>query len=182
MVEIDAVDLEQGEIALAFLRRADLPLDRVAGAQAEAAHLARADIDIVRPREVIRLGRSEKAETVLQNFEHAVAEDRRVVHGELFQDREHHVLAAQVARVFDLQLLGIGEKLGRAFLLEFLEIHGATVAGAGGSQRVRNRLGRGVSAVPSDRVTPSKACRVPLRLEKSGLERALATDCGSLKH
>src|SRR5689334_22503577 len=35
LVEIDSVDLEQREVALAFLGRADLPLDRVAGAQAE---------------------------------------------------------------------------------------------------------------------------------------------------
>ncbi len=31
-LEIDAVDLERGEIAFAVTRRADLPLDRVAGA------------------------------------------------------------------------------------------------------------------------------------------------------
>ena len=33
VLEIDRVDLEQGEIALAFLRAADLAFDRVAGAQ-----------------------------------------------------------------------------------------------------------------------------------------------------
>ena len=40
LVEIDLVDLEQREISLAILGRADLALDRIAGAQAEAAHLA----------------------------------------------------------------------------------------------------------------------------------------------
>jgi hypothetical protein len=33
------VDLEQREVALAFLRRADLALDGIAGAQSEAADL-----------------------------------------------------------------------------------------------------------------------------------------------
>src|SRR3546814_14214177 len=59
----------------------------------------------------------------LQDLEHAVAIDRDVVLGELFQDREHHVLLAQGACVLDLQLLGIGEKLGGRFALEFLKIH-----------------------------------------------------------
>ena len=77
LIEIDRVDLEQGEIALAVLGRADLALDRVAGAQAEAAHLARADIDVVRPGQVVRFRRAQEAEAVLQDLEHAVAEDRR---------------------------------------------------------------------------------------------------------
>jgi hypothetical protein len=46
-----------------------------------------------------------------------------VVFGQLLQDREHHVLLAQVARVLDLQLLGKGEKVGGGFALKFLEIH-----------------------------------------------------------
>jgi hypothetical protein len=77
LVEIDRVDLEQREIALAVLGRADLALDRVAGAQAEAADLARADIDVVGARQVVGLGRAQEAEAVLQDLEHAVAEDRR---------------------------------------------------------------------------------------------------------
>jgi hypothetical protein len=49
---IDAVDLDQGEVALAFLGRADLAFDGVAGAQVEAADLARADVDVVGAGEV----------------------------------------------------------------------------------------------------------------------------------
>jgi hypothetical protein len=40
-VEVDLVDLEQREVALAFLRRPDLARHRVAGAQAEPPDLAR---------------------------------------------------------------------------------------------------------------------------------------------
>jgi len=38
---------------------------------------------------------------------------RRVVLGELLQDREHHVLTPERARIFDLELLGEIEQLGR---------------------------------------------------------------------
>src|SRR5207302_2756273 len=58
LVEIDLVDLEQREIALAILGRPDLALDRVSGAQAEAPDLARAHIDVVRTGQVVRLGRA----------------------------------------------------------------------------------------------------------------------------
>jgi hypothetical protein len=49
VLEIDRVDLEQREIALAVLRAADLAFDRVAGAQAEAADLRGRDVDVVGP-------------------------------------------------------------------------------------------------------------------------------------
>src|SRR5262245_65661605 len=39
ILEIDRVDLEQREVALAFFRRADVAFDRVTGAQAETANL-----------------------------------------------------------------------------------------------------------------------------------------------
>ena len=54
IVEIDLVDLELGKIALAILGRTDLAFDSVTCAQAEAPHLARAHIDVVRTRQVIR--------------------------------------------------------------------------------------------------------------------------------
>ncbi len=81
--EIDRVDLEQGEIALAVLGRADLALDRVAGAQAEAADLGRGDIDVVGAGQVIRLGAAQEAEAVLEHFEHARAGDFDLLLGEL---------------------------------------------------------------------------------------------------
>jgi hypothetical protein len=51
-VEVDVVDLEQGELALAVLRRTDLAGDGVAGAKPEAADLAGGDIDVVRTGQV----------------------------------------------------------------------------------------------------------------------------------
>ncbi len=121
--EIDVVDLEQREIALAVLGRADLALDGIAGAQAEAAHLGRADVDVVGAGQIVGLGRAQEAEAVLQDLEHAVAEDGGVVFRQLLEDGEHHVLPPQARGVFDFQFFGVSEKLGRGFLLEFLEIH-----------------------------------------------------------
>ncbi len=124
-VEIDLVDLEQREIALAVLGRADLAFDGVAGAQPEAAHLARADIDIVGTGKIIGFRRAQEAEPVLQHFEHAVAGYRQVVLSELLQNREHHVLLAQRGRVLDFKLFGERQQLGRGFAFQFLEVHGA---------------------------------------------------------
>ena len=56
IVEIDLVDLKERKIAFAVLGCANLALHRVTGAKAEAPHLARADVDIVRSRQVVRLG------------------------------------------------------------------------------------------------------------------------------
>ena len=126
VLEIDQVDLEQGEIALPVLGRADLTLDGIAGPETEAADLARRDIDVVGTRQIVRLGRPQEAETVLEDFQHAVAGNDDIVFRELLQDREHHVLLAQGRCVLDLQLFRIGQKIGGRFLLEFLQIHSST--------------------------------------------------------
>ena len=104
--EIDILDFQQRKIALAILGRADLALDRVAGAQAKAAHLTGRDINIVGAGKVVGLGRAQEAEAVLQNFQNAVAKYGDIVFGQLFEDREQHVLLAQAAGVLDLQILG----------------------------------------------------------------------------
>ena len=73
------------------------------------------------PGKVVGLGRAQKPETVLQNLEHAVAEDRHVVLGELLEDGEHHLLLAQGAGILDPQFLGVGEQFSRRLGFEFLE-------------------------------------------------------------
>src|SRR3546814_8757943 len=109
----------------------------------------------------------------LQDLEHAVAIDRDVVLGELFQDREHHVLLAQGAGVLDLQLLGIGEKLGGRFALEFLKIHvccGYVADGKMEEKREERRAGkrrvdRSLPGRPlvRRRASPSWECKAPCR-------------------
>ena len=74
-VEVDLRDLEQREVTLAVLGRADLAGDGVARAQAEAPDLARGDVDVVRAGQVGGIGGAQETETVLQDLEHPVAVD-----------------------------------------------------------------------------------------------------------
>jgi hypothetical protein len=67
VVEIDRVDLQKREIAFAFFGTPDRALDRVAGLQREAANLRRRDVDVIGTRQVVRVGRPEEAEAVLQD-------------------------------------------------------------------------------------------------------------------
>src|SRR3546814_5865484 len=68
-VEIDRRKLGQREIALAVLRRANLALDGVAGAQAIFADLVGRDIDIVGTGKIIGLGAAQEAEAVGKHLE-----------------------------------------------------------------------------------------------------------------
>src|SRR5437660_11643953 len=64
LLEIDAADLDQRKIALAVARAADLAVDGVAGAQGKAPDLVRADIDVVRARQVVRFRRTQEAKSI----------------------------------------------------------------------------------------------------------------------
>jgi hypothetical protein len=122
VLEIDRVDLEQGEIALALLRPADRPFHGVARAQAETADLRGGDVDVVRPRQVVRFRGTQEAEAVLQDLDHALADDLDVAGGELLEDREHQLLLAHGAGVLDLELFREGRQLGRRLGLEVLQL------------------------------------------------------------
>ena len=123
VLEIDGVDLEQGEIALAVLRAPDLAFDGVAGAETEAPDLRRRHVDVVGTGEIVRVGRAQEAEAVLQHFDDAGAGDLDVAGGELLQNREHELLLAHGARVLDRDLLGEAQELRRRFGLQILQLH-----------------------------------------------------------
>ncbi len=124
IVVIDGDDLGQREVALAILGRADFAFDRIAGAQARAADLVGRDVDVVGAGEVVRLGAAQEAETVLQHFDRALADDFFAVFGDFLEDREHQILAAHRRRAFDLVFLGHLDQLGRRPFLEFFQMHG----------------------------------------------------------
>ena len=94
-LEVDRVDLDQREVALAFLGRADLAGDGVAGAQVEAADLRGRDVDVVGAGQVVVLGRAQEAEAVGQALEHAFGEDQAALFGLRLQDLEDQLLLAQ---------------------------------------------------------------------------------------
>ena len=104
----------------------------IADAQRKAADLARRDVDIVGAGQIIRLGRAQEAETVLQDLEHAVAVNGDLVLGQLLENGEHHLLLAQGRCVLDVELLGVGQEVGGGLLFKFLKIHGFYAFKTGG--------------------------------------------------
>ena len=110
--EVDRVDLEQREVALAVLGAADVAVDGVAGAQAEAADLRGRDVDVVRAGQVVRLRRAQEAEAVRQDLDHAFADDVDLLGGELLEDGEHQLLLAHGAGVLDFLFFGKSEEFG----------------------------------------------------------------------
>ncbi len=132
ILEIDGVDFQKREIALPFLRAADKPFDGVAGAQAKAADLRGRDIDVVRARKIIGVGRTQEAEAVLQHLDDAVADDLDVAAGELFEDRKHQFLFAHDRSVFDFVFFGETKQFCGRLELQVLQLyfpHGDDVLG-----------------------------------------------------
>ena len=129
IVVVDADQLGDREIAFAILGRADLALDRVAGAQAPFADLVGRNVDIVRPGEVVRLGAAQEAEAVGQHFQHAVAEHLLAGLGALLHDREHQLLLAQARDVLDLQGFAHLDQLRDVLGFQFGQVHGSGLAG-----------------------------------------------------
>ena len=125
--EVDGVDLDEREIAFAFLGRADLAGDGIAGAQIEAADLRRRNIHVVRAGQIIVLGRAQEAETVGQAFQHAFGEDQAALLGLRLQDLENQLLFAQSGGAGDVQILGDLVEVLDAHVLELHQIERAVL-------------------------------------------------------
>src|SRR4029077_6399707 len=93
------------------------------GAQAEAADLRGRDVNIVGPRQIVRLWRAQEAKAVRQTLDDAFPAHIGFAHRELLEDAEHQLLLAHRRSVLDLELLGKGDQLRRSFGLELLEFH-----------------------------------------------------------
>ena len=126
-LEVDGVHLDQREVALAFLGRADLAGDGVAGAEIEAADLRGRDVDVVGAGQIVILGRAQEAESVGQAFEHAFREDQAALFGLRLQDLEDQFLFAQTGGSADAQILGDLVELLDAHILELDQIEGAVL-------------------------------------------------------
>ncbi len=135
--------LTRGEVALALAGRADAAVDGVAGAQAEAAHLRRADIDVVGAGQIVGFRTAQEAETVLKHFQRAGAEDLDAFFGAGLEDGEHHVLLAHGVRVFDVELFGESDEVGGRFLLQLLQRHPGETGNRRGAARLGSLLGLG---------------------------------------
>ncbi|MCY1407255.1 hypothetical protein D9M71_225500 [compost metagenome] len=122
-VEVDRVDFQQGEIPLAFFWRANLADDGVAGAQVETTDLAWGDVDIVWAGQVGSIRRTQEAEAVLENLQHAITGDFLTAFCMLLQQGENHILLARTGHIFYAHLFGHFEQIGNRLLLEFSQVH-----------------------------------------------------------
>ena len=104
--EIEGVDLEESEVALALLGTPDVTFDGITGAQTEAADLRGRDINVVRSWQVIRIRRPEEAEAVGENLDDAFADNVGFLNRKLLEDREHQLLLAHGAGILDPVLFG----------------------------------------------------------------------------
>ena len=77
---------------------------------------------------VAAVGAAQKAETVGQNFQHAVGNDLFPGLGPLLDDRKHQLLLAHAASVVDFQRFGLLEQLGDVQGFEFVQVHGDRLA------------------------------------------------------
>ena len=130
-LEVDRFDLDQREVPLAVLGRPDLAGDRVARVEIELADLRGRDVDVVRARQVVVVGRPQEPEAVGQRLEHAFGEDQAALLGAGLQDLEDQLLLAHAGRARHVELLGdLGERAD-AHVLERGEIDALYLFGGG---------------------------------------------------
>ena len=121
-LEVDRFDLDQREVALAVLRRPHLAGDRVAGLQVELANLRRRDVDVVRARQIVVVGRAQEAEAVRQHLEHALGEHEAAQLGLRLEDLEDQILLAHAGGAGDVQILGDLGELLNAHVLQVVDV------------------------------------------------------------
>ena len=99
---VDRFDAQQAPVLLAVLGRADDAADAIAGAQAEAAHLAGADVDIVGAGH--QAAPAHEAEAVVDDVEDAGRVDLSAALDLALEDPLDEVVLAHLGRVGDVQV------------------------------------------------------------------------------
>lgn len=84
----------------ALFRWPDLAGDGIAGAQVEAADLARGDIDVIRARQVGAVCTAQEAKTIGQDFQHTVAKDIFTTLGVRLEDGKNNVFLVRPSQIF----------------------------------------------------------------------------------
>ncbi len=120
---VDRLDLEQGEVALVLLGRADLAPDGIARAQVEAADLRRRDVDVVAARQVVGVRSAEESEAVGQDLQHSRAGQAAAAIALRAQDGQDQLGTAQRLGIVDRQLAREADQVGRALLFDVGEVH-----------------------------------------------------------
>src|SRR5690554_362490 len=123
LVEVNLCDFQQGKIALAVFRRANLASNRITGTQVKPANLAGGNVNVVWPGQVGGVCGAEEAETILQNLQYAVAVYVFAAFGMFLQYGEDNILFTRTCQVIEAHLLRDVEQFGHGVLLEFSKIH-----------------------------------------------------------
>ena len=135
MLPVDHLDLEQGEVALRFLRGADLAGNGVARPQIELLDLRRRDVDVIGARQVVVGRRSEESVPLGQDLEHALGEYEPVLRRLGLEDLEYDLLLPQARQPLDVERRGDVDELLDLLRFQFRNVHhGQTSDFRGGSQ------------------------------------------------
>ena len=123
IVEIDLHYLGQGKITLAVPWRTNFAFYCITGAQTELADHIWGYVNIIWTRQIIGLGRTQKAKAVRQNLNRTQTHDLLAIFGKFFQDRKHKILFAQGGRAFDTQLFSHRYEVSRIFAFQLFQMH-----------------------------------------------------------
>ena len=114
--KVDRFDLDQREIALAVLWRANLSGNGIACSQIELANLRRRYVNIVRAGvQIVVLRSAQEAEAIGQAFEDAFREDQAILLRLGAKDLKDQLLLAHAAGAWDGQVLGDLGQIGDVF-------------------------------------------------------------------
>ena len=122
-LEVDGLDLDQGKILLALVRRANVAADRVAGLEVEFANLRRRDVNIVGAGQIVVVGRAQEAVAVGQNLQHALGKDVAFFFALRLKDLEDQILFAKAAGAWNLQGARDAAQFGDVLFFEFSDGH-----------------------------------------------------------
>ena len=101
-LEINLLDFEQGKITITFFRWTDFTRNGVASMEAETPYLTGRNVNVVRPRKVRPIGRTQKAKTIRQYFQYPIPKYVLTALRLFFKDGENQILLAAAGHSLDL--------------------------------------------------------------------------------
>ena len=123
MLAVDHLHLEEGEVPLGFLRRANLPGNGVAGPQIEFLDLRRRNVDVIGARQVVVRRRAEEPVPLGQDLENPLGEYEPVLLGLRLEDLEYDLLLPETREPLDIERRGDVDELLDFLGFQFRNIH-----------------------------------------------------------
>ena len=124
---VDRVDAEHAPVLLRLARSADGAADAIADAEAEAADLARADVDVVRARQ--QAVPAEEAEALVDDVEDAAGVGVAGALGLALEDPLDEVVLALLGAGLELEVAADRAELGDAHLAQVGDVEVVPLAG-----------------------------------------------------